>query len=128
MPAVVLYRHRLSRDPIERGLAGPELLAQVLVSKYADHLPLYHQSQIFTREGVELNPSTLDDWVTQTGNLLTPLVAALQHHVLAGNTLHADDTPLPVLAPGNGKNENRAILDLCARRKPARQSCAAGQL
>ncbi len=88
--------------PIARGLAGPGLLAHVLVSKYCDHLPLHRQSQIYAREGVELDRSTLADWVGQSSALLRPLVDALRVHVLGGNKLHADDTPVPVLCPGRG--------------------------
>lgn len=91
--------------PIERGMAGPGLLAHVLVSKYCDHLPLYRQSEIYAREGVELERSTLADWVGGTSALLEPLVEALRRHVLAGEKLHADDTPVPVLAPGNSKTK-----------------------
>src|SRR5258706_1669394 len=86
--------------PIARGLAGPGLLAHVLVSKYADHLPLYRQSEIYAREGVDLDRSTLADWVGQCSALLEPLNAALAEHVIAGSKLHADDTPVPVLCPG----------------------------
>lgn len=67
--------------PITRGMAGPALLAHVLVSKYADHLPLYRQSEIFARDGVELDRSTLADWVGQCSALLAPLVDALKDHV-----------------------------------------------
>jgi transposase len=88
--------------PIARGLAGPGLLAHVLVSKYCDHLPLHRQTQIYAREGVELDRSTLADWVGQSSALLRPLVDALRVHVLGGNKLHADDTPVPVLCPGRG--------------------------
>jgi transposase len=91
--------------PIARGLAGPGLLAHVLVSKYADHLPLYRQSQIFARSGIDLDRSTLADWVGGTHELLAPLIEALAEHVLAGTHLHADDTPYPVLAPGTGKTK-----------------------
>lgn len=88
--------------PIARGMAGPGLLAHVLVSKYADHLPLYRQSEIYARDGVELERSTLADWVGQCSALLAPLVEALKGHVLAGSRLHGDDTPVPVLCPGKG--------------------------
>ncbi len=88
--------------PIERGLAGPGLLAHVLVSKYADHLPLYRQSQIYAREGLELDRSTLADWVGGASALLAPLVQALVRYVLSTYKLHADDTPVPVLCPGRG--------------------------
>jgi transposase len=91
--------------PISRGLAGPGLLAHVLVSKYADHLPLYRQSQIFARSWIDLDRSTLADWVGGAHELLAPLVEALADHVLAGTHLHADDTPYPVLAPGTGKTK-----------------------
>jgi hypothetical protein len=86
-------------------MAGPGLLAHVLVAKYCDHLPLYRQSGIYAREGVELERSTLAGWVGQCNMLLRPLVAALQKHVLSGDKLHADDTPVPVLAPGEGKTK-----------------------
>src|SRR4030081_3480184 len=82
--------------PIDRGLAGPGLLAHVLVAKYADHLPLYRQSEIYAREGVELNRSTLAGWVGASSELLTPLVDALRKHVLSASKIHADDTPVPV--------------------------------
>jgi transposase len=88
--------------PVARGVAGPGLLAHVLVSKYCDHLPLHRQSQIYAREGVDLDRSTLADWVGQSSALLRPLVDALKMHVLAGEKLHADDTPVPVLCPGRG--------------------------
>ena len=91
--------------PIDRGLAGPGLLAHVLVSKYADHLPLYRQSEIYSREGVDLDRSTLAGWVGATSELLTPLVEAVRGHVMAATKLHADDTPVPVLAPGNGRTK-----------------------
>jgi transposase len=91
--------------PIERGLPGPGLLAHVLVSKYADHLPLYRQSEIYARQGVELERSTLADWVGGASQLLDPLVESLGRYVVAAGKLHADDTPVPVLAPGNGKTK-----------------------
>jgi transposase len=77
-------------------------LAHVLVSKYCDHLPLNRQSQIYAREGIDLDRSTLADWVGQSSALLRPLVDALRMHVLGGEKLHADDTPVPVLCPGRG--------------------------
>jgi transposase len=91
--------------PIERGLAGPALLAHVLVSKFADHLPLYRQSEIYARQGVEIERSTLAGWVGASSALLDPLVDALREHVFAGRKVHADDTPMPVLAPGTGKTK-----------------------
>lgn len=95
--------------PIERGIAGPGLLAHVLVSKFADHLPLYRQSVIYAREGVELDRGLLADWVGSCAALLRPLVEAIRRHVLAADKLHADDTPIPVLAPGNGKTKTARL-------------------
>lgn len=91
--------------PIERGRPGPGLLAHVLVAKYADHLPLYRQSGIYAREGVELERSTLADWVGRSAALLDPLVEALRQEVLSSDVLHGDDTPVPVLEPGRGKTK-----------------------
>jgi transposase len=91
--------------PVARGLAGPGLLAHVLVSKYADHQPLYRQSEIYAREGVELERSTLADWVGATSELLRPLHEALRQHVMNARKVHADDTPVPVLTPGQGKTK-----------------------
>jgi transposase len=85
--------------PIERGLAGPGLLAHVIVSKFSDHLLLYRQSEIYARQGVEISRSTLAGWVGAASDLLGPLVDAIQKHVLAGRKLHADDTPMPRIAP-----------------------------
>src|SRR5579859_302575 len=90
---------------IERGLAGPSLLAHVIVSKFSDHLPLYRQSEIYSRQGVEISRSTLAGCVGAASDLLEPLVDAIRKHVFAGRKLHADDTPIPVLAPGNGKTK-----------------------
>jgi transposase len=81
--------------PIERGLAGPGLLAHVIVSKFADHLPLYRQSEIYSRQGVEISRSTLAGWVGAASDLVSPLVDAIGKQVLAGRKLHADDTPMP---------------------------------
>ena len=91
--------------PITRGQPGAGLLAHVLVSKYCDHLPLYRQSGIYARDGVELDRATLADWIGKMAALLDPLVGAVERHVLAAERLHADDTPVPVLAPGTGKTK-----------------------
>jgi transposase len=89
--------------PILRGLPSASLLAHVLVSKYCDHLPLYRQSEIYAREGVDLPRSLLAGWVGKMAGLVRPLIEAIEAHVMASNTLHADDTPVPVLEPGLGK-------------------------
>ncbi|WP_339420161.1 IS66 family transposase [Pseudomonas sp. RL_105y_Pfl1_103] len=111
--------------PIARGLAGPGLLAHVLVSKFVDHLPLYRQSEIYAREGVELERSTLADWVGQSSQLLRPLVNALEHHVMSGHKVHADDTPIGVLAPGNGKTKTARLWTYVRDDRPAGDSTPA---
>jgi transposase len=91
--------------PIERGRPGPGLLAHVAVAKYADGLPLYRQSEIYAREGIDLDRSTLADWVGRIAALLDPLVTAIGRHVCTGSVLHADDTTVKVLAPGTGRTK-----------------------
>ena len=105
--------------PVERGLAGPGLLAHVLVAKYADHLPLYRQSEIYAREGVDLERSTLADWVGAASYLLSPLVDRVRDHVLSATKLHADDTPVPVLAPGMGKTKTGRLWTYVRDDRPA---------
>jgi transposase len=91
--------------PTPRGRATPATLAHLLVSKYCDHLPLYRQSEIYARDGVDLDRSTLCDWVGQAAWLLQPIVEGIRRHVFAAEKIHGDDTPVPVLAPGNGKTK-----------------------
>jgi transposase len=109
---------------IERGLAGPGLLAHVLVAKYADHCPLFRQSEIYAREGVDLDRSTLAGWVGASSELLTPLVEALRRHVLSAAKIHADDTPVPVLAPGNGKTKIGRLWTYVRDERPAGEKTA----
>ena len=89
--------------PIPRGRATPATLAHLLVAKFVDHLPLYRQSAIYARDGVELDRSTLGDWVGQAAWLLDPVVVAIRRHVFAADKIHGDDTTVPVLAPGLGR-------------------------
>jgi transposase len=84
--------------PIARGRAGPNLLALVLAAKYGHHLPLTRQSMIYAGEGVELDVSTLADWVGASAASLMPLVLGVRAHVFAAERLHGDDTTVPVLA------------------------------
>ncbi|MBG6203549.1 transposase [Labrenzia sp. EL_13] len=91
--------------PVERGKPGPGLITHVLTAKYCDHLPLYRQSEIYAREGVELARSTMADWVGKVGTLMAPLIEALRAHVFAGDRLHEDDTPVSVLHPSKGKTK-----------------------
>lgn len=83
--------------PIPKGLAGPGLLAQVLTSKFADHLPLHRQQGIFRRHGVQIGDSTMCDWVRDMADLLSPIVVTLKEQVLASYLVQTDDTPVLVL-------------------------------
>jgi len=94
---------------IDKGIPTPGLLAQVLVGKYADHLPLYRQEAIFGRAGVEIARSTLAQWVGSCGVELQPLVDALKRDILGRRVVHADETPVQMLQPGKGKT-HRAYL------------------
>jgi transposase len=96
-------------EVIDKGIPTAGLLAQVLVAKYADHLPLYRQEAIFARAGMALARSTLSSWAGQCGVRLQPLVDALKDHVLQCAVVHADETPVAMLAPGTGKT-HRAYL------------------
>lgn len=95
--------------PIEKGKPGPGLLAHVLTSKYMDHLPLYRQSGIYAREGVEISRNTMADWIGRSMELVRPLVDAIGRHAFAGAAIHTDDTPVPVQAPGTGKTKTGRI-------------------
>ncbi len=86
--------------PIARGRAGPKLLAHVLFAKYGLHLPLNRQSDVYEREGIDLDVSTLADWVGAAAATLMPLVDVIRDHVFAAERIHADDTTVPVLAKG----------------------------
>jgi len=101
----VLVQAPAPSRPIARSFAGPGFIAHVLTSKFADHIPLYRQSKIYAREGLDIERSTLADIAGGAYRLIEPLLAALAKSVLAPGKLHADDTPLPVLAPGQGKTK-----------------------
>ena len=85
--------------PIEKGLAGPGLLAQVAVSKYGDHLPLHRQADIFRRQGVEISRQTMGDWMRACADLASPLYDLMKQGVLGSKAVQTDDTPVPVLDP-----------------------------
>ncbi len=103
---------------IARGRAGAGLLAHIVVSKYYDHLPLYRQAEIFAREGVNLETSTLSGWVGATAAALQPLIDALAGEVMVSDTLHVDDTPVPVLAPGTGKTKTGRLWTYVRDERP----------
>lgn len=106
----------LPSQPIESGSDGPGLLAHVLVSKYADHLPLYRQSQIYAREGVDLDRSTMADWVGRSTALFEPLAERIGHLVRDGQTLFADGTPVKMQAPGLKRTKTARVWTYVADR------------
>jgi len=114
-----IFQAPAASRPIARGLPGPALLTQVMVAKYCDHQPLYRQSRIYLRSGVELDRSTLAGWVEQSHALLDPLVAALERYTLTSTKLHADDTPVPVLCPGRGSTKTGRLWVYVRDDRPA---------
>ncbi|HEY1381596.1 MAG TPA: IS66 family transposase [Gemmataceae bacterium] len=93
-------------QPIDKGLPGPGLLAHVITSKYADHLPLHRQEAMLARQGVELSRSTLCDWMAAAADLLTPLYAWMVSEVLKSRVVQTDETRVPVQEPGQAKTES----------------------
>jgi transposase len=104
--------------PIERGRPGAGLLAHVIVAKYADALPLHRQSVMYAREGVEIERSTMADWVGAMAALTAPLAEAIGRHVRAGAVLHADDTTVPVLEPGRGRTRTGRLWAVVRDERP----------
>ena len=98
---------------IDKGIPTAGLLAHVMVAKFADHLPLYRQEKIFGRAGLIISRSTLAQWVGQTGVQLQPLVDALREAVLAQDVVHADETPVQMLAPGEKKTHRAYVWAYC---------------
>ncbi len=98
---------------IDKGIPTEGLLAHVMVAKFADHLPLYRQEKIFGRAGLAIPRSTLAQWVGQTGVQLQPLVDALREAVLAQRVVHADETPVQMLAPGQKKTHRAYVWAYC---------------
>ena len=91
------------KQPIEKGLAGPGLLAYLITSKFGDHLPLYRLENIFSREGIEIARSTMCGWFAAVGELVRPVVELMAWRILQSLAIHSDDTTVPVQAPGEGK-------------------------
>jgi len=105
--------------PIARSYFGPGLISHVIISKYMDHTPIYRQCQQAAREGVELSESTVGDVIGGAHQLLRPLMDALHRYVFAATKLHADDTPIDVLAPGNGKTKQGRLWVYTRDDRPA---------
>jgi transposase len=99
---------------IDKGIPTAALLAQVLVAKYLDHMPLYRQEGIFARAGLAIPASTLAHWVGACGVQLQALVDALREELLAQPVLHADETPVAMLKPGNGKTHRAYLWSYCS--------------
>ena len=91
--------------PIPRGMVDASFLAHIVVTKFCDHLPLYRQAEIYARSGLDIDRSQLAEWLGHVAWLLRPLVELIAAHVMAGRVIHADDTPVDVLAPGTGRTK-----------------------
>ena len=91
--------------PIPRGMVGASFLAHIATAKFCDHLPLYRQAEIYARSGLDIDRGQLAEWLGHLAWLLRPLAVLIAAHVMAGRVIHADDTPVPVLAPGAGKTK-----------------------
>lgn len=98
---------------IDKGIPTAGLLAQVLVAKYIDHLPLYRQESIFGRAGLAIPRSTMAQWVGCVGVALMPLVQAMQAALMSRQVLHADETPVSMLSPGTGKTHRAYLWSYC---------------
>ena len=114
--------------PIERGLPTPALLAHVLVAKYADHCPLFGQSEIYARQGVEIGRSTLAGWVGAASELLSPLVDALRNHVLSGEKDSCRRYAGTGTAPGDGKTKTGRLWTYVRDDRPAGEQRAGGMV
>jgi transposase len=114
-----IFQEPAPHRPVERCMAGPGLLAHVLVAKYGDHLPLYRQSDIYDREGLDLSRSTLASWVGGAAHTLQPLIDLVRRYVLDATKLHGDDIPVPVLDPGRGKTKTGRLWTYVRDDRPA---------
>ena len=94
---------------IDKGIPAPGLLAQVVIAKHDDHLPLYRQEEIYARSGVHIPRSSMAQWVGICGLRLAPLAAALREYILTHSVIHADETPVKLLAPGHGKTKRAYV-------------------
>ena len=90
---------------IDKGIAGPGLLADIFVNKFSNHLPAYRQSQMFEREGIYISRSTISSWLGQGAQLLEPISNLIREYVISCNQIHGDDTPVKVLNPGTKKTK-----------------------
>ena len=110
--------------PIPRGMVGASFLAHIAIAKFCDHLPLYRQSEIYARSGLDIDRSQLAEWLGHVAWLLKPLVELVAAHVMAGRVIHADDTPVGVLAPGTGKTKTGRLWIYLRDERPHGGPCA----
>jgi transposase len=99
----------LPAQMIDKGIPAPGLLAQVAVAKHDDHLPLYRQTEIYTRSGVHIPRSSMAQWLGICGVRVMPLVALLKDYILGHDVIHVDETPVSLLAPGKGKTKKAYV-------------------
>lgn len=104
--------------PISKGRPGPGLIAQVIMSKYGDGLPLYRQSEIFARQGFEIDRQVLADWMGHAGWWYAPLAELIGSYVMAAPAIHSDDTPIQVLAPGLGRTRTGRLWAYVVDERP----------
>ena len=104
--------------PIEKGRPGPALIANVVVGKYIDGLPLYRQAGIIARGGVDIDRATLCDWVGRAAWWLAPVAEVIDRHVMAAPAIFTDDTPIGVLAPGNRRTKTGRIWTYVVDERP----------
>ena len=109
--------------PIPRGMAGPSFLAHIAIAKFCDHLPLYRQAEIYARAGLDIDRGLLADWLGHIAWLLKPLAELIGAHVMAGRVIHADDTPVDVLAPGNGTTKTGRLWVYLRDERPHGGTC-----
>jgi transposase len=108
---------------IDKGNAGPGLLAHIVVNKYCNHLPAYRQSQIYEREGVDLPRSTISGWLGGGAKLLEPLAKKIQEYIFKAGQIHGDDTPVKVLEPGTGRTKTGRIWTYVRDGRPKGDEC-----
>ena len=98
------------KQPIEKSIASPGLLAHVAIQKYADALPLYRQSEIFKRAGVALDRTNLANWMIKCGQLAQPLINLIQEHIQQQPVIHLDETRVQVLKEPDRKAQNQSYM------------------
>jgi transposase len=107
-----IRRAEMPAQPIDKGLPTSRLIAQVMMSKFADHMPFYRQESWFARQKCPITRSTLWGWEAKAAFELLPLVNCLKREIQGRDHIFGDDTPMPTIEEGLGRNENRTFLDV----------------